>query len=192
MTEPLLDPVGALWNRCTRGDEEAWRLLVERLGPRLFRIAVRMVRDRAEAADVTQEAFLRGFRSMGRTREAVRDPAAWFARIALRTAADRLRSRGARPGGAPHAPEADPPDPRTPDPSEETLRKERARRLEEAIARLPDRQREAVILFELEGLSLEETAGIMETTSGNVKSLVHLARNALRVALAPPAEPDSG
>ncbi|MBI4229637.1 MAG: RNA polymerase sigma factor [Planctomycetes bacterium] len=183
MGQTSLDLPVDILERCARRDEAAWRLLTERLGPRLFRIALRLVRDRAEASDVTQEAFLRGFRSLGRMREAIRDPAAWFARIALRAAADRLRARSTRAGGIAQAQEMDLlPDPRAPDPPGEVLRRERARLLEEAIGLLPERQRAAVVLFELEGLSLEEAAGIMETTSGNVKSLVHLARNALRAA----------
>ncbi|GAB4264278.1 MAG: RNA polymerase sigma factor [Pararhodobacter sp.] len=165
----------ALLGRYARGDAQAARLLVERLSPRVFRLARRLLQDEAEAEDVTQEAMLRLWRIAPKWQAGVAQPSTWLHRVAVNLATDRLRRRK---GVALDAVEE--PDDPAPGAVETLIATDRMRALDEALAQLPDRQRVAVVLRHLEGLSNPDIAASMGIGVEAVESLT--ARGKRRLA----------
>ncbi|MFH1680144.1 MAG: sigma-70 family RNA polymerase sigma factor [Candidatus Eisenbacteria bacterium] len=175
-----------LMERTASGDEGAFRLLVERWERPLFGFLERMLGSREEAEDMTQEAFLRVFaearsyRPEGRFRS-------WIFRIAGNLARSRLRRdrviRWIRLEPLLH----DPPDPRE-RADGRIERDERRRTVRRALAKLPDRQRQAVLLQRYEDLSYREIASAMDTTVPAVESLLQRATAFLRKELAGASE----
>jgi RNA polymerase sigma-70 factor (ECF subfamily) len=159
------------------GDPEAFRALVDATHATVFRLAAALVRDRDEAADVTQETYVRAW---GRLDE-LRDGGAalgWLCRIARNVAHDRRRSWWSRiraPLDA-LAGEAAPPEGL---PDAALAAAERAGAVRAALARLPDKHRVVLALREVEGLSYEEIAAALGVPVGTVESRLHRARAAL-------------
>jgi RNA polymerase sigma factor (sigma-70 family) len=162
--------------RYAAGDQAAARLLTHRHAPRVFALARRMLGDVAEAEDVTQEAMLR----LWRAAPDWEDRAAlgtWLYRVASNLCIDRLRRR--RPTA--ELPElADD----RPGASVALEARDRAAALEAAMARLPDRQRLAVLLRHFEDRSNPEIAVVLEVSVEAVESLLARARRALAADLA--------
>jgi RNA polymerase sigma factor (sigma-70 family) len=162
------------------GDPLAARDLTLRLGPRVLRSATRMLGgDRAMAEDVLQEAMLRLWRVAPEWRQGEARVSTWLYRVVVNLCTDQLRRK--RP--APLEAAGDPPDPR-PGPVEDLAGAERRAALDEALAALPERQRQAVVLRHLEGLSNPEIAVIMEIGVEAVESLTARGKRALAAALA--------
>ncbi len=178
------DPDAALLARYARGDAAAARLLAERLAPMLLRFATRMLGgDRAEAEDVTQEAMLRLWRQAPQWQaDGAAKPATWVYRVAANLCTDRLRRR-ARRRHLPLEAAADPPDPGS-SAAAQIMDATRAAALEAALASLPERQRQAIILRHIEGLANPEIAQIMDTGVEAVESLVARGKRALQARLA--------
>lgn len=143
----------ALLLRYGAGDVTAARLLVARLAPPVLRLAQRLLQDRAEAEDVTQEAMLRLWRIAPVWQPGAALPSTWLHRVAMNLATDRLRRR--RGVGLDTIEEPDDPAPSAVD---GMIEGDRRRALDEALALLPDRQRAAVVLRHLEGLTNPEIA----------------------------------
>lgn len=144
-----------------------------------------MLGGRAPVEDVAQEAFLRAYRGLQSF-----DPggparlSTWMLSIARHTALDHLRKRPhevsiAEPAGV---------DARSPE--QEASRRELGRRLNDAANALPDDQREAFLLFEVHGLSLEEVSQVVGAPLATVKTRCFRAREKLREALAGAREED--
>ncbi len=164
--------------RIARGDEAAFRALVERWERPVFAFLARMLGSREEAQDLAQETFLRVYGSAGRYRGSGRFKS-WLFRIAGNQARSRLRRRkvlswvGLDPGREDL--------PSTEESAERRVeRKDEAARVRRAVSRLPARQREAVVLREYEGMSYQEIAESMDTSASAVESLLHRAVTALR------------
>lgn len=164
------------------GDPAAARALTARLGPRAFAHAMRMLRDRAEAEDVAQEALLRLWRAAPGWRAGEAKVSTWLYRVVSNLCIDRIRRRR---GG--HLDISDVPEPEDPAPSAEQDLQQgaRGRALDEALGSLPERQKQAVVLRHLEGLSNPEIAAIMEIGVRAVESLTARGRKALEGLLAP-------
>ncbi|MBD3766243.1 MAG: RNA polymerase sigma factor [Rhodobacterales bacterium] len=162
------------------GDAAAARILTLRLTPRALSYAVRMLGDRAEAEDVAQEAMLRLWRAAPGWRAGEARPTTWLYRVVANLCTDRLRRR--RP--APALDEV--PEPADPAPGALSglIADDRARALQAALADLPERQRQAVVLRHLEGLGNPEIAGIMDIGVEAVESLLARGRRGLQAALA--------
>lgn len=160
------------------GDSEAARLLTLRLAPRVLRMATRMLGDAAEAEDVTQEAMLRLWRIATEWRQGEAQVGTWLYRVATNLCTDRLRRK--RPVDIDSVPEMA--DGRAA-PEEELLESDRARALQEALDQLPERQRQAVVLRHLEGLSNPEIAEVMDIGVEAVESLTARGKRALAAAL---------
>ncbi len=158
------------------GEPEAARALTLRLGPRAFGLAMRMLKDRAEAEDVSQEALLRLWRAAPGWREGEAKVSTWLYRVVSNLCIDRMRRR--RGGHVDLDAIAEPADPA---PSAESELQESARgaALQAALDRLPERQKQAVVLRHLEGLSNPEIAGIMDIGVRAVESLTARGRKAL-------------
>ncbi len=172
-------PDEALLVLYANGDAGAARALTLRLAPMALRVAGRMLADRSEAEDVAQEAMLRLWRIAPDWRQGEAKVSTWLYRVVSNLCTDRLRRRGRsvaldavaepvdeRPGAVAGLMEAD-----------------RASALDAALAALPDRQRQAVVLRHLEGLTNPEIAGIMEIGVEAVESLTARGKRALVTAL---------
>lgn len=175
-------PEEALLARYARGDRMAARVLVMRLSPRLLSYVYRLLRDRAEAEDVVQEALLRLWRMAPDWRTGEARVTTWLYRVATNLVTDRQRARQRRRGTAlEDAPE---PADTAPGAVAQLIEADRMAALEAALACLPDRQRQAVILRHLEGLSNPEIAAILEVGVEAVESLTARGKRALAAALA--------
>ncbi|MCR8546813.1 RNA polymerase sigma factor [Salipiger sp. P9] len=158
------------------GEPAAARALTLRLGPRAFGLAMRMLKDRAEAEDVAQEALLRLWRAAPGWRMGEAKVSTWLYRVVSNLCIDRMRRRH---GG--HVDLDAVAEPEDPAPSVERSLQETARgtALQEALDRLPERQKQAVVLRHLEGLSNPEIAEIMDIGVRAVESLTARGRKAL-------------
>lgn len=172
-------PDEALLVLYANGDPQAARELADRLLPRVLAYAARMLGDRTEAEDVAQEAMLRLWRIAADWRQGEAKVTTWLYRVVSNLCTDRLRRRrtvaledGAEPeDGAPGA-------------VARLIAADRAAALETALAALPERQRQAVVLRHLEGLSNPEIGAVMDIGTEAVESLTARGKRALTALLA--------
>ncbi|GIW71694.1 MAG: hypothetical protein KatS3mg102_1236 [Planctomycetota bacterium] len=160
-----------------RGNEAAFRALVERYRKRVYWVAYHMVGDEQDAVDIAQEAFVRVYRSLKRF-----DPRyrfyTWLYRIVSNLAVDYLRKRGARRnvsfdelgemdgGSLPvHA---------------RLEQRELAERVRRVLDRLPPAYRQVMVLRELEGFTAKEVADMVDSTHATVRWRLHRARALFR------------
>jgi RNA polymerase sigma-70 factor (ECF subfamily) len=166
-----------LLERSRRGEPEAFAELVERTHRQVFTLAYRLVGDRHEAEDVTQEAYLRVHRSL-RTFRGESSFRTWLYRIVANTGLSHLRRRG-RFGDL-----ADDPDlvvrRSEPAPEGDVVDRDELRR---ALAELPDAQRVVVVMKDAYGFSCREIAEEMAISEGAVKVRLHRARKRLKALL---------
>lgn len=181
------DPDAALMLAFQRGDGAAFRVLFERHARAMVSFCHHFVRDAARAEELAQDVFVKLHESAARYRPTARFRTFLY-RIASNHCLNELRraEHGAR-RATDHAEPADPDALPSRDASpEETLH---GAVLERAVgvflARLPEKQRAALVLCRLEGLSYEEIAEVLDTSVSAVKSLVHRATVAAADALAP-------
>lgn len=187
----------SLLARIAAGDREAFAALFDRHSPVVLGVLVRLLRDRAEAEEVLQEAFLQAWQDAAGYRPDGATPRGWLLMLARSRAIDRLRSGRARRhreeraavDEAVLAPAAEPP--AGPGRIEAA---ERRRTVGSALAGLPDEQRRCIELAYFEGLSHTQIAARLEAPLGTVKSRVLLGMKKLRAILepalgAPRAEP---
>jgi len=176
------EPEAALVERAQGGDRAAFEELVRRHADHLYSVVLRFVADRGAAEEVTQEAFLRAWRSIGRFEGRSRF-FTWLYRIGINEA----KRRAARQPPATVVSLDDEPIPEAPDWSEapETrLRHNDLRRLlEDTIRALPIEYRTPIILRDVEGLTTQEAAEVMDVGEAAFKSRLHRARLAVRRAL---------
>jgi RNA polymerase sigma-70 factor (ECF subfamily) len=172
-----------LVERAQGGEREAFEELVRRHADRLYAVVLRFVADAEEAEEVTQEAFLRAWRSIDRFQGRSRF-FTWLYRIGINEAKRRAERRPA--AGAVRSLE-DAPIEDAPDWSEAPeLRAEQGdlrRVLEDAVRALPIEYRAPLILRDVEGLSTAEAAEVMELGEAAFKSRLHRARLAVRRAI---------
>jgi RNA polymerase sigma-70 factor, ECF subfamily len=170
--------------KAARGDEPAFLLLYERHRTPVFRFACRMLGSSPMAEDVTQECFL----SVLRRPEAFRAERAslrtYLCAIARHLALKQLRKRGEETT-VDDSPDDAPAEASGSDPLNVVLQEEAAEAVRQAVAALPPLQREAVVLFEYQEMSLADIAAVCEIDVGTVKSRLHRARERLRRTLAP-------
>lgn len=163
------------------GDSGAARALTLRLVPRMLGYAARLLGDRAEAEDVAQEAMLRLWRIAPDWRQDEAKVTTWLYRVVTNLSTDRLRTRQRRRLSALD----DAPDVEDGTPSAEAgmIEADRMLALNAALAHLPDRQREAVVLRHIEGLTNPEIAAVMEVGVEAVESLTARGKRALAAIL---------
>ena len=172
-------PDDALLLRYAAGDAEAASALTRRLLPRGFGHARHMVGDAAEAEDVAQEAMMRLWRIAPDWRQGDAQVRTWLYRVTANLCTDRLRRRrGVRLDEI-----AEPEDP-TPSAADRMQSQARGDALQAALAQLPERQRQAVVLRHIEGLSNPEIAEIMDIGPRAVESLTARGKQALSALLA--------
>ncbi|MQA08485.1 MAG: RNA polymerase sigma factor SigM [Pseudonocardiaceae bacterium] len=147
------------------GDPRAFSELVLRHRDRMWAVALRTVRDPEEAADALQEAFISAFRAASSFR-AESQVTTWLHRIVVNACLDRVRRRQARPTVP--LPETGPGEPSTP---RDTMADRETRMVvQDALAELPEDQRAPIVLVDVEGYSVSETAQMLGIAEGTVKS----------------------
>lgn len=164
--------------RGAAGDDEAYRILVQRWEGAVFSFLLHMLGGREDAQDLTQEAFLRMVASAPRY-QATGQFRSWLLRIAGNLARSRLRRRRVIRWLSFDAAPVDPPHD-SPSALQEIERRERREEVQRAIRRLPVRQREALVLKQYHGLKYDEIALAMGVTTPAVQMLLHRAMTALR------------
>ena len=174
----IVDPDEDLVRRVGQGDPAAAQTLVARKLPRILALAQRMLGDAAEAEDVAQEAMLKAWRQAPKWAPGKARFDTWLHRVALNLCYDRLRRRREIPTDAP----PDRPD-ESPAPDRGLLAAETGVRVDAALKRLPDRQREAIVLCHYQELFNIEAAALMEISVEALESLLSRGRRALRQAL---------
>ena len=175
-----------LVDRARQGDVEAFGQLVRRHQQRIHRLAIHMLRDRAEAEDVTQETFIRAYQALARF-DGRSEPYTWLYRIAVNLSLNTIRARKSsrttddarieavvaetRPSA-----KADPPG--------DAARKEQYFTLCEGIDSLSETLRTTLILVCVDGKSHEEVGGILGAPEGTIAWRVHEARRKLKEFMA--------
>ncbi|HCU54459.1 MAG TPA: RNA polymerase sigma factor RpoE [Gammaproteobacteria bacterium] len=176
--------------RVQRGDKAAFDLLVRKYQHRIAKLVSRYVHDRAEVEDVTQEAFIKAYRAI----KGFRGESAfytWLYRIAINTAKNYLVSLGRRPPSADiESEEAEVSEAGaglrdTNTPERQLLAGEIGQTVERVLAAMPEDLRTAITLREIEGLSYEEIAEVMDCPIGTVRSRIFRAREAIDKELRP-------
>jgi len=177
--------------RAQRGDKRAFGLLVDKYQRKLGRLLSRMIRDQSEIEDVVQESFIKAYRALPNFRG---DSAfyTWLYRIGINTAKNYLVSMGRRPTvstdieieDAENFEDGD--ELRTTETPESTLMtRQIAQTVNDTIESLPEELRTAITLREIEGLSYEEIAIIMNCPIGTVRSRIFRARETIALKLRP-------
>jgi RNA polymerase sigma-70 factor (ECF subfamily) len=157
------------------GDADAFGELFRRHRDRLWSVALRTLSDPEEAADALQDAMLSAYRAAGSFRG---DAAVttWLHRVVVNACLDRMRRRSVRPTVP--MPEVEPEFPRTA-PTDDISRIDLRLALRQALSTLPEEQRAALVMVDMEGYSVEETAKILGVATGTVKSRCARARTKL-------------
>ncbi len=180
-----------LVTRAQHGDKRAFELLVEKYQRKLARLLSRFIRDPAEVEDVTQEAFIKAYRAL----PAFRGDSAfytWLYRIGINTAKNYLMALGRR---APTSTEVEADEAEGFEEGEQLrdintpesvlLSNEIAQTVNATIEQLPEELRTAIQLREIEGMSYEDIARVMECPIGTVRSRIFRAREAIAEQLRP-------
>lgn len=178
--------------RLQKGDKTAFRELVRRHQDKVYRLALRLTRDESRAQDAMQDAFLQVYRKVDQFQEQSAFTT-WLYRITVNAALMRMRSERrhreapleeASPRYTEQGEIAEPVDDWSAAVDDDAANRELALHAQKAIDELPDPYRSVFVLRELEDLSTEEVANILDLTVPTVKTRLHRARLALRKALA--------
>ena len=170
--------------RAKNGDLSAFNELVVEYQNLVYNLCYRMLGQAQAAEDATQEAFVAAWRNISTLRGETFRP--WLLRIAANLCRDELRRRGRRPSssldsaleaGVPEPPDEDPL------PDDSVLTSELRGQLQAALLQLPNDQRTAIVLCDIEGLDYREIATVMKTSLGTVKSRIARARLKMRALM---------
>ena len=180
-----------LVERAQRGDKQAFEMLVVKYQRKLARLLSRFVRDASEVEDVTQEAFIKAYRAL----PSFRGESAfytWLYRIGINTAKNYLVALGRR---APTVTEVDNEEAEDIEvgeqlkdmntPEQQMMTRQIAETVNSTLQALPEELRTAITLREIDGLSYEEIAQIMNCPIGTVRSRIFRAREAIAEQLRP-------
>lgn len=180
-----------LVERVQNGDKHAFDLLVAKYQRKLTRLLSQFVRDPAEVEDVVQEAFIKAYRAL----PAFRGDSAfytWLYRIGINTAKNYLVSQGRKASTLQGIDTEDAENfeeggilREMNTPESELMSKQIAQTVNQTLEQLPEELRTAIVLREIEGLSYDEIAKIMECPIGTVRSRIFRAREAISEELRP-------
>ncbi len=167
--------------RILAGDREAFAELVDAYQGPVFSLALRMTGNARDADDLTQESFLRAYLSLGRFREGERF-FPWMYTVSLNVIRNHLRSQKALPEKTAGEGMPETADPRG-GPDDEMFRRERSRRLQGCLLKLPVAVREAVVLRFYEGLSFEDISLVTGDSLSGAKMKVYRGLEKIRVVM---------
>jgi len=167
--------LAALVERAREGDGRAFDRLMLETQERVVGLAWRLLGSREDARDAAQEVYLRVFRHLDRFRPGY-DFHGWLYRITVNVCRDAARRRRRAPLAGPPAVEAG----RPPEAEENLLDAERWNRLLEALAALPAKERAALVLRDLEGLTSEQVARVLGCRAATVRGQIASARMRIR------------
>jgi len=187
-----LDPDAALMLRVKQGDTDAFTALVEKYKQPVMNLAFRTLRDATEAEDLAQNTFVQAWKSSKRYEPSAKF-STWLFTIARNLCLNEIRRRSRHPAESLDQTRDDNEDQplhqvedrrqaSTPD---QLLRGELERKVDEALAALPENQRIALALCREEELSYEEMAEVLDCSLSATKSLIHRARETLKQKLKP-------
>lgn len=165
---------GALVAAALRGDAEAFAQLVTRYERPVYHLAYRTLKDAEEARDITQESFLRAYRSLRGFRPSSKF-STWIFAIAYHACCDRLK-RLRRQSGDELPERAD----SAPGPEHVVIALDQAQRLRDAIDSLPEKYRTVITLYHLQGQQYDEIARVLGLPMGTVKTHLFRAKEQLR------------
>jgi RNA polymerase sigma-70 factor (ECF subfamily) len=180
-----------LVDRAKNGDLKAFDLLVLKYQRRVFRLISRVIKNNSEVEDVAQECFIKAFRAIHQFRG---DSAfyTWLYRIAVNTAKNYLFSKGKRPIALSELKKSEDSDSfdmldavSNENPEGNMAGLQIAEAVNKAVKKLPDELSAAVVLREMDGLSYEEIAEVMNCPIGTVRSRIFRAREAIAQELRP-------
>lgn len=165
-----------LVERCRRGDDDAWRELVDRLGQKIYSVAYHFTLRREDAEEVTQEIFLKIFENLHRY-DGSYPLVAWVVSLSRNLCIDRYRRRKREKSFRfvsddavlPMLTSGD-------DPAAEAVRKERSKLLFWALSEIPEDLAEILVLRDLDGLAYEDIGKALDLPDGTVKSRLFRAR----------------
>ena len=174
--------------KAKQGDPQAFEELVLKYQDKIYTLAVRMVRDREEAADLAQEAFIRAWQNLG-SFQGNSSFGTWLHRLATNVCLDHLRKQARRQEIATSVSLDDEnsgwtePVDVTQDPQRRLEQSQLRQAVEQGLEQLPEHHRRALVMREIAGLSYQEIAGELGVDLGTVKSRIARARMNLRKIL---------
>lgn len=182
-----------LVKRVRSGDQRAFKLLVERYQRKVYAVALGMLKDKEEAMDVSQEAFVKVYKYLDHFKG---DASfyTWLYRITVNICIDIIRKRSGAGGEAVEFDESVPMDVSEANigalgsrlgtnPQKSALRRELAEKIQEALAAVPEKHRAILLLREIEGMSYEELARTLDIPKGTVMSRLFHARTKVQKIL---------
>lgn len=186
MAPPLATDDLTLVKRVRNGDQRAFKLLVERYQRKVYAVALGMLKDREEAMDVSQEAFVKVYKYLDHFKG---DASfyTWLYRITANICIDIIRKRAGAGGEAVEFDETMPMDVSQANigalgsrlgtnPQKSALRRELAEKIQEALAAVPEKHRAILLLREVEGMSYEDLSRTLDIPKGTVMSRLFHAR----------------
>jgi len=184
------DPDAVLMLRVKRGDRAAFAELVEKYKQPLFNFVFRTLRDETETEDVAQNTFLQVWKSRARYERTAKF-STWLFTIARNLCLNEIRRRSRHPAESleeTHPEHDDQPSRQYEDkkiflPTQNVLHSELAKKIEEALAELPENQRTAILLCRQDEVSYEEIAEILGCSLSATKSIIHRGRETLKEKL---------
>lgn len=166
----------SLVDRCRRGEDEAWRELVDRFGQKVYSVAYHFTLKREDAEELSQEIFLKIFENLSRY-DGGFPLIAWIVSLSRNLCIDRYRRRKREKSFRFVSDDAVLPLLKSEDdPAAETLRKERTKMLFSALADIPEDLAEVLVLRDLDGLAYDEIGRALSLPEGTVKSRLFRAR----------------
>jgi RNA polymerase sigma-70 factor (ECF subfamily) len=166
----------SLVDRCRKGEDEAWRELVDRFGQRIYSVAYHFTLKREDAEELSQEIFLKIFENLDRY-DGGFPLIAWIVSLSRNLCIDRYRRKKREKSFRFVSDDAVMPLLRSEDdPSAEALRKERTKMLFSALAEIPEDLAEILVLRDLDGLAYDEIGRALTLPDGTVKSRLFRAR----------------
>jgi len=186
------DPDAALMLRAKDGDIRAFEQLVEKYKQPIVSLMFRMLHDLSEAEDLAQTVFVRVYQSASRYEVSAKF-STWIFTIARHVCLNEIRRRSRHPAQSIEStlPDSDEPaarqfeDQKTFTPPQAILHKELEAKIQQALDQLPEKQRLAVLLCRQDELSYEQIARVLGLSLSATKSLIHRARETLKLRLKP-------
>lgn len=172
----MSDEEKALVDRCRQGEDDAWRLLVDRFGQKVYSVAYHFTLNREDAEELSQEIFLKTFENLHRY-DGSFPLVAWLISLSRNLCIDRYRRRKREKSFRFVSDDAVAPLLKSDDdPAAEALRKERSKILFSVLAEIPEDLAEILVLRDLDGLAYEEIGKALDLPDGTVKSRLFRAR----------------